>query len=143
MRHLGSVSTGGFVIALAGFIMPWLSIIRDWPFALIGFNIALGKYNIQPTEYYALMAAAAAVSGAILPNVLPRRKTWTRTVLALSGILLLLLMRFHVPTSGMEWRLGFYLTLTAFIAVEALNLTAIMGLIRRPRRGRRRRSRKK
>ena len=108
MRQLGNVSTVGFVAALAGFILPWLSIVRDWPFALVGYNIALGKYNIQPTEYYALMAAVIGVAGAALPNVLPRRKTWTRTVLALLGLLVLLLMRFHGQVSEMEWRLGFY-----------------------------------
>ena len=123
--------------------MPWLSIARDWPFAVTGFNIALGKYNIQPTEYYVLLVAAVAAAGAILPNTLPRRKTWSRTVLAVLGILLLVLMRYHVPgsevaildifqnpTNEMEWRLGFYFTLTAFVAVTALNLAAIMGFFK-------------
>ena len=139
MRQLGNVSTVGFVAALAGFILPWLSIVRDWPFALVGYNIALGKYNIQPTEYYALMAAVIGVAGAALPNVLPRRKTWTRAVLALLGLLVLLLLRFHGQVSEMEWRLGFYATLAAFAAVASLNLAAIMGLLGRPRRRRRRR----
>ena len=132
--------------------MPWLSIVRDWPFALTGFNIALGKYNIQPTESYVLMVAALAIAGAILPNVLPRRKTWSRAVLALTGILVLILMRYHLPgtefaipdmfqnpTDELEWRLGSYLTLAAFIAVAALNLAAIMGFLGRPGRMRRRR----
>ena len=87
------------------------------------------------------------MSGAILPNTLPRRKTWSRTVLGLLGILVLVLMRYHVPgtefaipdmfqnpTNEMEWRLGFYFTLTAFAAVAALNLAAIMGFLKRRRR---------
>ena len=141
MRRLGTVSTVGFVASLAGFILPWVSILRDWPFALVGYNIALGKYNIQPTENYALMAAVIGVAGAGLPNVLPRRKTWTRTFLALSGLVVLLLLRFHGQVSEMEWRLGYYVTLAAFAAVAALNLAAIMGLLGRPGRRRSRSSR--
>ena len=150
MRQLGSISTAGFLVALAGFIMPWMSIVRDWPFALTGFNIALGKYNIQPTEYYALLVTALAIAGAILPNVLPKRKTWSRAVLALAGVLVLILMRYHLPgaefaipdmfqnpADEIEWRLGFYLTLTAFTAVVALNLAAILGFLGRPGRTRR------
>ena len=151
MRHLGSISTAGFLIALAGFVMPWVSIVRDWPFALAGLNIALGKYNIQPTEYYALLAAALALAGAILPNALPRRKTWSRALLALAGILTLILMRYHLPgiefaipgmfqspADEVEWRLGFYLTVAAFAVVAALNLAAILGFL--GRRSRRRHS---
>jgi len=146
MRELGSLSTVGFCIALAGFIMPWLSIVRDLPFAVTGFNIALGKYNIQPTEYYVLLVAAMAVGGVILPNVMTRRKTWSRAVLALSAILALVLMRYHLPgtefvipdmfqdsTDGWEWRLGFYVTFAALTAVAALNLAAILGFFRRRR----------
>ena len=132
--------------------MPWLSIVRDWPFALTGFNLALGKYNIQPTESYVLIVAALAIAGAVLPNVLPRRKTWSRAVLALTGILVLILMRYHLPgtefaipemfrnpTDEMEWRLGSYLTLAAFTGVAVLNLAAILGFFGRPGRMRRRR----
>ena len=121
MRQLGTVSTVSFAAALAGFILPWVSILRDWPFALVGYNIALGKHNIQPTETYVLMAAVIGVAGAGLPNVLPRRKTWTRTILALLGLIVLVLLRFHGQVSEMEWRLGYYVTLAAFAAVAALN----------------------
>lgn len=99
-----------------------------------------------------LLVAALAIASAILPNVLPRRKTWSRAVLALMGILVLILMRYHLPgtefaipdmfgnpTDELEWRLGSYLTLAAFIAVAALNLAAIMGFLGRPGRMRRRR----
>ncbi len=128
--------------------MPWLSIVRGSPIGLSGVSLALGNYNIQPTEYYALLTAVLAIAGAVLPNTLPKRKTWSRAVLAFLGILVLILMRYHLPgtkfavpemfsnpTNDIEWRLGFYFTLTTFSVVAVLNLAAIMGFFK-PRRQR-------
>lgn len=132
MSQLGTVST-------IGFILPWLSIVQDWPFTPVSYNITLGKYNIQPTEYYALIAAVIGVAGTALPNVLRRRKTWIWTILALPGLIALRLMRFHGQVLKMAWKLEFFVTLAAFAAVAAPNLAAIMGTLGRPRRLRSRR----
>ena len=145
VAQLGQISTVGFVIALAGFIMPWLSVIKNWPFALIGYKIAMGQFNIPPTEYYALGIAALAAGGAVLPHVVPRRRTIQRILFAALGILLMLLMRIHLPDglNEVEWRLGYYVTLGSLVTVLALNAAVVGGLFRRRRRRRgRRRSRR-
>lgn len=46
MRNLNLYSNILFLTVLGSLLLPWVSIIRDWPFALSGLTIALSKFNI-------------------------------------------------------------------------------------------------
>lgn len=143
MQHLGTISSLGFGIALVGFVMPWLSIIKNWPFALVGWKVATGAYNIPPTEYYILAVGAASACGAVLPHVFPQQRRRQRVLLAALGLGLLGLMRLYLPEgfAEVEWRMGYYVTGVGLAVALVLNLAAISGLFKRKRRRRRRRTR--
>lgn len=139
MPQLPLISTWGFIVALAGFIMPWTSIVKGWPFALVGYKVAMGQYNIQPTEYYAMLVAALAAGGAVMPHVIPERRTVQRALFAGLGVLALLLMRIHLPEGIVEvqWRMGYYVTGASLVVVLVLNASVINRRHRRRRRRRR------
>ena len=125
MRHVDRYITVLFAVVVPAFlIMPWISIVEDWPFALSGMALAFEKYNIQPTEYYALAAVVIAGTGAIGPHFLPRRKTLTRVGLAFAGMGLTLLMHIHPPEGypNVQWRMGYWVSLVAFTAAAFVSV---------------------
>ena len=130
-RSLSPLSTALFLVVLASLFLPWMSIVKGWPFALSGLSIVMGKFNIPPTEHYAMAATGSALAGAILPNVVPRRRTWLRVLFSALGILAMGLMVLHVsPQFGgtaPELRLGFYVPTAAFAVLMLLNVAAIAG----------------
>ena len=140
MRHVDLYISVLFGVVVPAFLfMPWISIIEDFPFALNGMALAFGKYNIQPTEYYGLAMLVLAAVGAVGPHFLPRRKTLTRAGLALAGMGLTLLMQFHQPEgySGVQWRMGYWISLSAFTAAAFLSVYTLGHQHGRSRRRRR------
>lgn len=95
MRNLNLYSTILFQTVLGSLLLPWVSIIRDWPFALSDLTIALSKFNIVPTEHYVQLVVGAAVLGAFMPNVVQSKRTRFRIVFASAGLLMTLAMNLH------------------------------------------------
>ena len=143
MPQLPLISTWVFIVALAGFILPWTSILKGWPFALVGYKIAMGQYNIPPTEYYVLLVAVLAAGGAVMPHVMPERRTVQRVLFAGLAVSVLLLMRVQLPNGidEVQWRMGYYVTGTSLVVVLGLNAFVLGGRHRRKRRRQRRRRR--
>lgn len=105
-------------------ILPWIASVEGSQVALSGLTLAFGQYNIQPSEYFALAAVAIAVVGVVVPNIMPRNKTITRTCLAIAGASVLALMQMQMP-EGFEtivWGWGYWLSFLLFIVAAGVAL---------------------
>lgn len=108
-------------------ILPWIESVEGSQVALSGVGLSFGQYNAQPSEYFALAAVAIAVVGAVVPHLMRRNKTITRTCLAIAGASVLALMQMHTPMGlqSIVWGAGYWISLalfvvTAFVSVYTL-----------------------
>lgn len=141
MRNLNAVSSVMFGIALAGYLLPWITGTSNWP-VISGLDLVVGKYVMRPAETYAVLGVVAAVLGLVLPYLTEVRQVRLRTIFAGAGVLLMGLFLYSMAAvfdgvSLMTWTgTGFFLTAGALAVAFGMNLAAIMGLYRgrRPRR---------
>ena len=138
-RLINYLSPVLFGIGLFGFTLPWMVVASE---PVTGFDIATGKYSIAPTEVYAMLAAAAALCGGIIPLFILRRRAWARVWASVAGLICMALFYFHQSeeVAFVEPALGagFLLTAGVFGLALLLNWALIGGLFRpaRPDRSR-------
>ena len=81
-RVISYLSAVIFGIGLLGYLLPWMVVASE---PISGFDVASGKYNIAPTEVYALLAAIAALCGGIIPFIILRRQDLDAAVVLSGG----------------------------------------------------------
>ena len=128
-RAVGYASTALYALILATFLLPWLDVSSV---GIAGFKIAMGEYDIPPTEIYVVLVGVAALCGVIIPHVILRGRMWARMWISLLGLGFMALTLLHrsdeVKAVDPQPELGLYLAIAGFGLVLFLSIGAINGL---------------